>query len=114
MALTQPQPGTTVCTVTGAIDDRSALVLKDALAEARHDGNAHLVIDLSGATVMDWAGFQALLEARHWHYIGGGGHLVAVAPSSSDAIPDPYIVVGLQASFDMYDDLAEALTVGLR
>jgi anti-anti-sigma regulatory factor len=108
-ALTQPQSGTTVCTVTGAINNDSTPVLKDALADARGDDNPHLVIDLSGVIAMDWAGCHALLEARHWHNINGSGHLIAVAPSNAHAISDPYIVVGLQASFEMYDDLAEAL-----
>ena len=56
---------------------------------------------------MDSAGLFALLEARHKHNLGGGGHLAAVAPTSQ-AIPELYLV-SLKASFDLYHSLAEAL-----
>lgn len=105
--LTQPQPDTTVCTVTGTMNPDTMSVLSDALAGARRDDHAHLVIDLSAVTAMDSAGLFALLEARHKHNLGGGGHLAAVAPKSQ-AIPQLYIV-SLKASFDLHDSLAEAL-----
>lgn len=109
VALTQTQPDTTVCTVTGAMNEDAIPALRDALTEARRDNNAHLVIDMSAVTFMNWAGFHTLLEARHWHNVDGGGHLTVVVPSNFHSISDVYIVVGLEASCDMYDDLAEAL-----
>jgi len=108
-ALAQPQPDTTVCTVTGAINRDTTPVLRSALAQAPRDDNAHLVIDLSAVTSMDLAGLHSLLEARRKHNIDGGGHLVVVVPSNSQAIADLYVVVGLEASFDVYDDLTGAL-----
>lgn len=106
--LTQPQPDTTVCTVTGTMNPDTVSVLSDALAGAQCDDNAHLVIDLSAVTSMDSAGLFALLEARHKHNLGGSGHLTAVINSTSQAIPQLYIV-SLKASFDLHHSLAEAL-----
>jgi len=106
--LDQSLPDTTVCTVTGKINRDTTPVLRDALAEARRDDNAHLVIDLSAVTSMDSAGLYTLLEARYKHDIGGGGHLAAVIDPSSRAIPDLY-VVSLEATFDVHHDLAGAL-----
>jgi anti-anti-sigma regulatory factor len=51
--LSRPQLNTTVCTVTGKLDKGTTPVLRDALAEARRDDNAHLVIDLSTIISMD-------------------------------------------------------------
>jgi anti-anti-sigma regulatory factor len=82
-ALAQPQPDTTVCTVTDAINRDTTPVLRSALAQAPRDDNAHLVIDLSAVTSMDLAGLHSLLEARRKHNIDGGGHLVVVVPSNS-------------------------------
>lgn len=107
--LTQPQPDTTVCTVTGVITKDTTRILKAALAQARHDDNDHLIIDLSAVTCLDLAGLYTLLEARHRHTISGGGHPVVVAMSNFSATSDSYAVIGLEASFDMYDDLAAAL-----
>lgn len=108
--LTVPQPNTTVCTVTGLIDADTRAILRDALAKACSDDNAHLVINLSPVTSMDAAGLYVLLEARHKHDIGGGGHLAIVIDTNSEAIPELYII-GLQAAFEVHDDLAGALHV---
>jgi ABC-type transporter Mla MlaB component len=92
VALSQPQPDTTVCTVWQ--DQRAGdttPVLSDGLAGVRRDEHAHLVIDLSAVTAMDSAGLFVLFEARHKHNLGGGGHLAAVAPKSQ-AIPQLYVV----------------------
>ena len=107
-ALTVPQPNTTVCTVTGFIAADTTAILRDALAKACGDDNAHLVINLSTVTSMDSAGLYALLEARHKHDIGGGGHLAIVIDTNSEAIPELYII-GLQAAFEVHNDLAGAL-----
>jgi anti-anti-sigma factor len=101
--------------VTGTINRDTMPVLRDALAEAQRNANAHLVIDLSAVTSMDSAGLYTLLaglytflEARHKHTLGGGGHLTVVIDSNSRAIPELY-VVGLKASFDVHHDLTGAL-----
>ncbi|HEY3896775.1 MAG TPA: STAS domain-containing protein [Pseudonocardiaceae bacterium] len=109
-SLTAPQPNTTVCTVTGLIDADTKAILRDALAKACGDDNAHLVINLSPVTSMDSTGLYALLEARHKHDIGGGGHLAIVIDTNSEAIPELYII-GLQAAFEVHDDRAAALHV---
>lgn len=109
-SLTAPQPNTTVCTVTGLIAADTTVILRDALAKACGDDNAHLVINLVAVTAMDSAGLYALLEARHKHDIGGGGHLPIVIDTNCRAIPELYIV-GLQAAFEVHNDLAGALHV---
>jgi anti-anti-sigma factor len=113
--LAQSQLDTTVCTVAGTINRDTMPVLRDALAEAHRDDNAHLVIDLSAVTSMNSAGLYTLLAglytflgARPKHTLDGGGHLAIVIDSNSRAIPELY-VVGLKASFDVHHDLAGAL-----
>jgi anti-anti-sigma factor len=109
VALSRPQPDTTVCTIAGAVDWNTAPLLRRALSEARRDDNAHLVIDLSAVTSMDSAGPYTLLEARFRHHLGGsGGHLVVIADPDSHAIPELQIVA-LKASFDFHATLADAL-----
>ena len=108
VALSRPQPDTTVCTVTGAVDWNTTPLVRDALTEARRDDNGHLVIDLSAVTSMDAAGPYTLLEARFKHHLGGGGHLAVIADPDSHAIPELQIVA-LTASFDFHSTLADAL-----
>ncbi len=112
-ALTQPQPNTTVCTVTGTIDETTAPILSDALAQARSDGNSHLVIDLSAVTSMDSEGLYTLLVARHRHRTGRGGHLAVVIDPCSPAIAELH-AVSLKASFDQHRTLTEALHACVR
>jgi anti-sigma B factor antagonist len=108
VALSRPQPDTTVCTVAGAVDWNTTPLLRRALSEARWDDSVHLVIDLSAVTSMDSAGPYTLLEARFKHHIGGGGHLAVIADPDSHAIPELQIVA-LTASFDFHSTLADAL-----
>ena len=108
VALSRPQPDTTVCTVTGAVDWNTTSLVRRALSEARQDDNVHLVIDLSAVTSMDSAGPYTLLEARFKHHLGGGGHLAVIADPDSHAIPELQIVA-LKASFDFHASLADAL-----
>ena len=107
-ALTQPQPNTTVGTVTGAIDVDTAPILGAALTRARGDCNAHLVIDLSAVTSMAAEGLYTLLVARHRHRISDGGHLAVVIDPWSRAISELH-TVSLRASFDLHRTLTEAL-----
>ena len=53
VTLSRPQPTTTVCSVTGAVNWNTRPLLSNALTQARHDDNAHLVIDLSAVTFME-------------------------------------------------------------
>ncbi|MGH3673979.1 MAG: STAS domain-containing protein [Pseudonocardiaceae bacterium] len=106
--LTQPQPEPTLCTVTGLIDAGTIETLRNALAQACHDHNPHLVIDLSPITSMNSTGLYALLEARHKHAIAGGGHLAVVVRSNPVPIPELYLV-GLEAAFDVHRDVTGAL-----
>jgi anti-anti-sigma factor len=106
-ALNQPQPDTTVCTVTGTINADTTPVLRNALAQAHRDDNAHLVIDLSTVTSMDANGLYALFEALNEHNLGGGHPAVVIDPHSQ-AIHELHIFA-LQAAFDLHHDLARAL-----
>jgi anti-anti-sigma factor len=106
-ALSQPEPNTTVCTVTGKISGDATPVLREALTDARRDDNAHLVIDLSAVTSMDAIGLYALFEALNEHNLGGG-HLAVVVDPHSQAIHELHILA-LQAAFDLHHELARAL-----
>jgi anti-anti-sigma factor len=108
VALSQPQPDTTVCTVTGKISGDTTPVFREALTQAHRDDNAHLVIDLSAVTSMDATGLYTLFEALSEHNLGGGGHLSVVVDPHSEAIHELHIVA-LEAAFDLHHDLAEAL-----
>jgi anti-anti-sigma regulatory factor len=107
--LTPPHPDTTVCTLRGTINPTTTFILESALLTAQREANTHLIIDLSAVTSIDLAGLSALLEARHYHHINGRGRLAVVPPVIYRAFSDPYAVVGLEASFDMYPNLTKAL-----
>ncbi len=108
--LSRPQLNTTVCTVTGTLHTGTTPVLRDALVEAQHDDNAHLVIDLSTIRSMDIdaAGLRTLLEARYTHDINGGGLMAVVVDSNSQAISELHIVT-LEVTFDLHHNLTDAL-----
>ena len=107
-ALAQPQPNTTVCTVTGVVDMDTVPILSAALAQAHRDGNLHLVIDLSAVTSMTAEGLYTLLVARHRHQMGDVGHLAVVVDPRSSAISELH-AVSLRASFDLHHTIIEAL-----
>jgi anti-anti-sigma regulatory factor len=108
--LSRPQLSTTVCTVTGTLNTSTTPVLRDALVEAQHDDNAHLVIDLSTVISMDAdaAGLYTLLEACYTHDINGGGLMAVVVDPHSQAIPELHIAT-LEATFDLHHNLTDAL-----
>jgi anti-anti-sigma regulatory factor len=108
--LSRPQLNTTVCTVTGTLHRGTTPVLRDALVEAQHDDNAHLVIDLSTIRSMDVdaAGLHTLLEVRYTHDINGGGLMAVVVDSDSKAISELHIVT-LEVTFDLHHNLTDAL-----
>lgn len=108
--LSCPQPDTTVCTVTGPIDTGTTPAMRDALAQAVRDDNAHLVIDLSAITFLDSTGLYALFTVRHKHQIYGNGHLAVVIDPNSHAIAEVY-AIALEVIFDLHNDLAGALRV---
>jgi ABC-type transporter Mla MlaB component len=93
----------------GPITKGTTPILKAALEKARHHGRAHLIIDLSAVTCFDLAGLSALLEARHRHTLNGINRPAIVAISNPQSPSDPYAVIGLQACFDIYDNLTTAL-----
>jgi ABC-type transporter Mla MlaB component len=64
VTLTRPQPDTTVCTIIGKIDMDTTPVLRDAVAEARGDDNAHLVIKSSAVSSMDSTGLYVLFDTN--------------------------------------------------
>jgi anti-anti-sigma regulatory factor len=108
--LSRPQLNTTVCTVTGTLHTGTTPVLREALVEAQHDDNAHLVIDLSTIRSMDVdaAGLRTLLEARYTHDINGSGLMAVVVDSNSQAISELHIVT-LEVTFDLHHNLTDAL-----
>lgn len=108
VTLNRPQPNTTVCSVTGAVNWNTRPLLSNALTQARHDNNAHLVIDLSAVTFMDSAGPYTLLEARVKHRLTGGGQIAVITNPNPSAIPELQNVA-IHAAFTVYPTLADAL-----
>jgi anti-sigma B factor antagonist len=108
VTVSRPQPKTTVCSVTGAVDWNTRPLLKKALTEARQDDNTHLVIDLSAVTFMDAAGPYTLLEARVKHHLHGGGHLAVITNPNATTIPELH-GVAIRAAFDVHPTVADAL-----
>ncbi|PZS37467.1 MAG: hypothetical protein DLM62_19070 [Pseudonocardiales bacterium] len=104
--LSCPQPGTTVCRVTGSVDSVTAPVLADRLIEAVHDGQPHVVIDLSAVAVLDSIGLHVVFEALDRYDITG--HLAVVADPRSAAISRPDISA-LGEVLDIHHDLSSAL-----
>jgi anti-anti-sigma regulatory factor len=108
VALSRPQPTTTVCTITGAVTWNTRPLLSNALTQARHDNNTHLVIDLSAVTSMDSAGPYTLLEARVKHHLNGGTPITVVTNPTSSAIPELQ-AVAIHAAFTVHSTLTDAL-----
>jgi anti-sigma B factor antagonist len=104
--LSCPQPDTTVCRVTGSVDLGTAPALVDRIIEAVHDGQPHVVIDLSAVALLDSIGLEAVFEALDQHDIAG--HLAVVADSRSAAVNSPDISA-LDEVLDIHYDLASAL-----
>jgi anti-anti-sigma regulatory factor len=107
VTLSRPQPNTTVCTLTGAVNWNTRPLLSNALTQARHD-NTHLVIDLSAVTTMNSAGPYTLLEARAKHHLNGGGQIAVITNPNSSAIPELQ-TVAIQAAFTVHPTLTDAL-----
>ena len=108
LTLSQPQPQTTVCTVTGTVDWNTHPMLRQALTEAAHSRVLYLVIDLSAVAAMDAAGPYTLLEARAQHRRRGSGHLAVIIDPTCCAIPDLH-QVAIRAAFDIYPTVTDAL-----
>ncbi len=104
--LSCPQPNTTVCRVTGGVSLITAPVLTDRLVEALHDGRPHLVVDLSGAALLDSTALQSVFDALDCYDIDG--HLAVVVDPRSEAISRPEIAA-LDEVLDIHHDLAGAL-----
>jgi len=88
------------------VDLVTAPVLADKLIEAVHNGQPHLVIDLSAIAVLDSIGLQAVFEALDRYDIEG--HLAVVADPRSTAISRPDLS-SLSEIVDIHHDLASAL-----
>lgn len=108
VTLSRPQPNTTACTVTGAVTWNTRPLLSNALTQARHDDNTHLVIDLSAVTSMDSAGPYTLLEARVKHHLNGGTPIVVIINPNSSVIPELQ-AVAIHAAFSVHSTLPDAL-----
>ncbi len=104
--LSCPQPDTTVCRVTGSLDLVTAPALVDRLIEAVHDGQPHVVLDLSAVALLDSIGLEVVFDALDQHDIAG--HLAVVADSRSAAI-SRHDIDALDEVLDIHYDLASAL-----
>jgi anti-anti-sigma factor len=107
VTVSRPQPETTLCSITGAVDWNTRPLLRKALTEAHQDDNVHLVIDLSAVTSMDSAGPYTLLEARVKHHLDGGGHLAVITNPTTSIIPELH-GVAIRAAFDVHPTVAAA------
>jgi len=108
VSLARHQRDTTVCTVAGAVEWNTRPFMRNALIAAGHEGNLHLVSDLSAVTSMDSVGPYTLLEARFKHHLNGGGHLAVITDPSSRAIPELHSVA-IRTGFDVHPTLIDAL-----
>lgn len=101
-----PQPGTTVCRITGSVDLVTAPVLAEKLVEAVRDGGPHVVVDLSAIALLDSIGLHVVFEALDGHDIEG--HLAIVVDPRSAAIMRTEINA-LGEFLDIHHDLAGGL-----
>lgn len=104
--LSRPQPDTAVCRVTGSVDMATAPVLGSRLIEAIQNGRPHLVVDLSGVTLLDSIGLQAVLETLDQYDIAG--HLAVVIDARTARITRRELSV-LSELIDIHHDMASAL-----
>lgn len=114
MTCSQPWPGVTLCSVTGALDAHTAEQFSAELLRAVDDGAATVVVDLSRIDFLAVAGLQALLQAQvsaEKLTLSGRFRLVAGVRCVDRLLQ----ISGHDTSFDTYPSLDDALfdTVGV-
>ena len=102
----QKVQGCPVLQVSGEIDIYTAPMFKQAVVGLVSDGNADVVIDLSGVTFMDSSGFGTLLGAtRRLRPAGGGLHLAG----ANTTIQRMLRLTRLDTIMQLYDTPEEAV-----
>lgn len=82
----------TVVAVTGELDVFTAPSLEEALQALIADGNADIVIDLSGVEFLDSTGLGVMVKALKWAREAGGGLRVV---STQERITKVFTITGL-------------------
>jgi anti-sigma B factor antagonist len=98
--------GWAVITVTGDLDIVAAPRLREEPLDAISNGNARLLLDLTGATFLDSTGIGVIVGAHKRLRAQGGDLRVAAA---SRAILEPLRITGLHRVLRPYPSLEAAL-----
>ncbi len=82
----------TVIAVTGELDVFTAPALEAALHESIEQGNADIVVDLSGVEFLDSTGLGVMVKALKWAREAGGGLRVV---ATQERITKVFTITGL-------------------
>lgn len=104
-ALTRPQSGTALLTVTGEIDTVTAPHLEVALDTLLGATDGTLVADLTGITFLASSGLAVLIQAAHRADRSGRRLRLVV---SGRQVRRPLEITGTDQLFDLYSDRASA------
>ncbi len=95
-----------VVTAAGRIDSTNANQLDNALKQLLEDGNANIVVELSGIEYMSSAGLRAIVAALREAKKKRGDVRIA---TPSERVSEVFSLAGLSALFVTYDDLTAAV-----
>lgn len=101
---TEVRKGTAVLFVSGDVDLAGSAVLEPALQGAVEAG-APLVVDLTEVEFIDSAGLRALAAAEQRAIAHRGRLLIVPSPEAARV----FELSGLDAAFELYDELGAAL-----
>lgn len=99
---------TRVIAVTGEADLHTAPALKARMADAIDSGKRQVVVDLSGATLVDSTTLGVLVGGER-QLSEEGGRVIVVCPD--EAIRKTFEVTGLDGTFPVHRSRDEALAV---
>ena len=100
-----PEPGTTVLAVEGELDLATAPRLKRPLTEVAGERHNRVIVDLTNLTFIDSTALRMLVDANKLR--PQGEPLVVVCANSK--VLRIFKISGLEASFQMFSSLDEAL-----
>ncbi|MFN3008101.1 STAS domain-containing protein [Mycolicibacterium wolinskyi] len=104
----QPWPGVTLCSVSGALDACTADQFRTELLQALDAAAATVVVDLSRIEFLGVAGLQALLQAQTWteNRAASSRFRLVTGVRCADRLLE---ISGHRSSFDTYQNLDAAL-----
>lgn len=107
-AASQPWPGVTLCSISGALDACTADEFRTSLLEALDAGPRTVVVDLSRIEFLGVAGLQALLQVQTWteNRAASSRFRLVAGVRCVDRLLE---ISGHRSSFDTYQNLDAAL-----